>query len=119
MSCPPEVGTASEREGAVEVRLGADIGLVPVDPDARILRSPRGGDGRGVIRRRIVTDDYLEVGEILCEQRFDSGVEISLAVEDGQADADAWGVGLSWPERLVQCARGAARIIAHGMPPSG
>src|SRR5690606_19115064 len=75
-------------EGEGEVAGRADVLRVPVVADPWVGRRVPAGDLAGGVGGGVVDDDQLEVGEVLVEDRPDGPLQVRLAVEHRQADAD-------------------------------
>jgi hypothetical protein len=86
-------------KGEIEIARGADVRAVAVVSDARISRCVGSADLLGTVARAIVANDQLEIRIGLSEQRLERCDEESLAVVDGEADAQRrilGGFGCHW-----------------------
>ena len=100
---PLEVLAAREVEAAVVVRPRPEVAWVPDVTHAGVPSGVGGADLRGAVGGGVVGDDQLEVPEVLLQDRVDGPREVALAVEDGQADADARCSGGHGVPGLVGC----------------
>jgi hypothetical protein len=83
---PLEILTAGLAKDEVVVRAETDVAGLANVPDSRILGRISAADLFGLVRRGIVRDNQLKVGETLTEQRIERLCEITLSVVYGKAD---------------------------------
>jgi hypothetical protein len=90
VSGPLEVLSAGLAKDEVMVWDGADVARLTNVPDSRVLGGIPAADLSSPVRRGIVRDDQLEVGETLTKQRVDRLREITFPVVYGEADTKPW-----------------------------
>jgi hypothetical protein len=90
VSGPLEVLSAGLAKDEVMVWDGADVARLTNVPDSRVLGRIPAADLFSPVRRGIVRDDQLEVGETLTKQRVDRLREITFPVVYGKADTEPW-----------------------------
>src|SRR5689334_690843 len=90
---PHEKGCGGFGQNELEIRPAANVSWLPRVTDARVRCGEGSADGLRLVRRGVVGDDELEIGEGLLLQRRQGLAQIGCTIIDRQSNADCLDAG--------------------------